>query len=122
MSPGETARVPPLEVPSSSNTVTLRVIDTTLRIHMPVGTMFDPPIKGHDTLASPSYSFLVENERLGRKVLFDLGVQREWEEQAPSVVEMIKEEGWDIRVEKDVAQILEEHGVSLASIEAIIWR
>lgn len=89
---------------------------------MPVGTMFDPPIKGHDKLASPSYSLLVENERLGRKVLFDLGVQKDWEAQAPSTVEMIRDEGWDVRVEKDVNEILEEGGVSGGDIEAIIWR
>lgn len=62
---------------------------------MPVGTMFDPPIKGHDMLTSPSYYFLIEHEHLRRKVLHDLGVQREWEEQAPSVVDMIKEYKWE---------------------------
>lgn len=89
---------------------------------MPVGTMFEPTIKGHTKLTSPSYSFLVENERLGAKVLFDLGTQKKWEELAPAVVSMIKESGWDVEVEKDVADILREHGVSLAAINAIIWR
>jgi hypothetical protein len=114
-------QIPPIEIPASSNIVTVRVIDTTTRLHMPVGTMFDPPIKGHTTLASPSYSFLIENERLERKVLYDLGTQRKWQEQAPCVVDMIRTYGWDVRVEKDVADILEEHQVSLSAIEAIIW-
>lgn len=113
---------PHVEFPSSSNTVIVRVIDTTTRIYMPIDNMFEPAIKGHTRLSSPSYSFLVESESLGRKVVFDLGTQKEWREQAPSVVSMIDENGWDVRVEKDVAGILQEHGVSLDSVEAIIWR
>jgi hypothetical protein len=89
---------------------------------MPVGTMFHPVIKGHSKLASPSYSFLIENEKHGGKVLFDLGTQKRWREQAPSIVSMIGEFGWDVHVEKDVADILKENGLSLAAIDAIIWR
>jgi hypothetical protein len=89
---------------------------------MPVGTMFEPTIKGHTRLRSPSYAFLIENESLGSKVLFDLGTQKNWKEQAPSVVSMIEEASWEVTVEKDVAEILREHGVSLSEINAIIWR
>jgi hypothetical protein len=120
--PAETAQIPEIEIPASSNTVNVRVIDTTTRLHMPVGTMLDPLIKGHTTLASPSFSFLIEHEHLGRKILFDMGVQKEWEDQAPSTVEMIKEYDWDVQVEKDVAQILGEHGIPLVAVNAIIWR
>lgn len=122
MSPTQNVEIPDLEIPVSPNTVTVRVIDTTTRISFPMGTMFDPLIKGHSKFSSPSYSFLVENERLGRKVLFDLGTQRKWEEQAPSIVKMIKEYKWDVQVEKDVAEILEENEVKLDTVEAIIWR
>ena len=118
----QAAATPKIEIPSSPNTVTVRVIDTTTRIYMPVGTAFEPTIKGHTRLSSPSYSFLIENEHLGKKVLFDLGTQKPWREQAPSVVSMIDKCGWDVKVEKDVAEILREHGVSLAAIDAIIWR
>ncbi|KFY35921.1 hypothetical protein V494_05478 [Pseudogymnoascus sp. VKM F-4513 (FW-928)] len=83
-------QIPPIEIPASSNIVTVRVIDTTTRLHMPVGSMFDPVIKGHTTLASPSYSFLIENERLERKVLYDLGTQQKWQEQAPCVVDILE--------------------------------
>ncbi|KAF2739156.1 hypothetical protein EJ04DRAFT_484632 [Polyplosphaeria fusca] len=110
-----------INIPQSSNTAIVRAIDTTTRIRMPVGTMFEPNIKGHTRLTSPSYSFLIENERSGRKVLFDLGTQKKWREQAPSVVSMIDECGWDVTVEKDVADILQEHGLPLASINSIIW-
>jgi hypothetical protein len=116
------AQVPKLEIRVSSTTVTVSVIDTTTRLHMAVGTMFSPSIKGHTKLASPSYSFLVEHDRLGSKILFDLGVRKNWQEQAPVIVDMIKEFGWDVRVEKNVAEILEEHGIPLTAIDTIIWR
>ena len=89
-------------------------------MHMPTGDMFEPKIKGHTTLVSPSFSFLIENEKTGRKVLYDLGVQKNWEEQAPVIIDQLK--GWiEIKVEKDVADILGEHNVPLTGIEAIIW-
>jgi hypothetical protein len=116
------ACIPGIGIPASSSTVTVRVIDTTGRIYMPVGTMFDPTIKGHTKLASPSYSFLIEHEGLGSKILFDLGIQKNWQDQAPDVVNMIKESGWDVHVEKNVADILEENGIQPAVIDAIIWR
>jgi hypothetical protein len=122
LSVAQAVAVPKIEIPPASNTVTVRVIDTTTRIYMPVGTMFEPTIKGHTRLSSPSYSFLIENECLGGKVLFDLGTQKRWKEQAPGVVSMIEESGWDVKVEKDVADILQEYGVPLAAIDAIIWR
>ena len=116
-SSAKAAQTPNVEVPASSETVTVRVIDTTTRIYMPVGNMFDPIIKGHTKLASPSYSFLIENERLGSKILFDLGAEKTWKADA-SFAEM----GWDVHVEKDVAEILVEHGIPLISINAIVWR
>jgi hypothetical protein len=114
---------PVFNIPLSSKdeAVTVRVIDTTLRINMEIGEMLQPKFPGHTHLCSPSYSFLVEHSS-GRKVLFDLGVQKDWENQAPDVVEMIKECGWTVEVEKDVAQILKENDVKLDGVEAIIWR
>jgi len=122
LSTAEAAQISQIQIPASPNIVTVRVIDTTLRIHMPVGIMFEPTIKGHTKLASPSYSFLVENERLGRKVLFDLGLEKDWEVQAPDMVEYVERYGWKMKVEKDVAEILREHDLPLATVEAIIWR
>ena len=119
-SPTNVGHVPELHIPASSNTVRVSVIDTTLRMHMPTGDMFEPKIKGHTALVSPSFSFLIENEKMGRKVLYDLGVQKNWEEQAPIIIDQL--EGWiEINVEKDVADILGEHNVPLTGIEAIIW-
>jgi hypothetical protein len=123
--PAATQGLPPFDIPASSDDngiVTVRVIDTTTRIIMEIGQMLQPKVPGHDNFCSPSYSFLVEHGPSGRKVLFDLGVQKDWENLDPEVVDMIKEFGWSVEVEKDVAEILEEHGVLTGGVEAIIWR
>jgi hypothetical protein len=31
----------------------------------------------------PCYSFLVENKKLGKKVLYDLGIMKAWKEKLP---------------------------------------
>ena len=128
---------PVFQLPESSSTVTVRVIDSTTRLYYPVGTQLQPNYKGHTDWANPSYSLLVEHGQQtqhqhgsdhhektnkARRVLFDLGVQKDWQNQAPSIVDMIKDFGWTIKVEKHVAEILEENGVEKESIEAIIWR
>ena len=53
--------------------------------------------------------------------MFDLGVRKDWENMAPKIVERAKKAGWSIKVEKNVAEILEENGLRAADIEAIIW-
>lgn len=68
----------------------------------------------------PAYSFLIEHPS-GRRLIFDLGVRKDWENQAPSVVNRLKDVGWGINVEKDVFDILEENGGTPERIEAIIW-
>ena len=55
-------------------------------------------------------------------MLFDLGMRKDWQNLAPSIVSMIKTVGADIKVEKDVSEILEEGGIDLKDIDGIIWR
>jgi glyoxylase-like metal-dependent hydrolase (beta-lactamase superfamily II) len=69
----------------------------------------------------PSFSFLIEHPT-GRKLLFDLGLRKDWESLAPSVVEMMKSNSsWEVHVSKNVADILQENEVPTAAIEAIVW-
>ncbi|KAL9612333.1 MAG: hypothetical protein Q9167_003066 [Letrouitia subvulpina] len=72
-------------------------------------------------LRCPAYSFLIEHPGDGRKLLFDLGVRKDWENLSPSIVKHIKAWNAKVSVEKGVAEILEEGGVNPQEIEAIIW-
>ena len=114
--------VPTLNIPPSDTACKVSIIDSTAFIKgIPLGLLTTPMIKGADFLDCPSFAFLVEHPS-GRKVLFDLGVRKDWEHLAPGIVQFLKTNGWGIDVKKNVAEILEENGVKLDSIEAIVWR
>lgn len=93
-----------------------------------------PPIRGHSTLNCPAYSFLITHDaddddddngpskRRPRTILFDLGVRKDWENLAPKIGARIKEQGWSVSVEKGVSEILEDGGVGLGGVEAVVWR
>lgn len=80
-----------------------------------------PEIANFKTPILPAYSFLITHPSTSRKLVFDLGVREKWDESPKPVVDRIKQGGWNITVEKDVAQTLEENGIPTKDIEAIIW-
>jgi glyoxylase-like metal-dependent hydrolase (beta-lactamase superfamily II) len=86
-----------------------------------MGGMVSHTLKGHTWLQCPSYSFLIEHPLSGRKVLFDLGVRKDFENLAPAVTNWFKESETTCSVEKDITTILEEGGVKADEIESIIW-
>lgn len=110
---------PPLNIPSGS-TVSVKIINSTSTIKLPLSMLMGPNIPGHDDLECPSYSFLIEHSS-GRKLLFDLGTRKDQENFSPTVRNMIKSPGWKITVDKDVADILEENKFDTGSIEGVIW-
>ncbi|KAH8807140.1 beta-lactamase-like protein [Xylogone sp. PMI_703] len=111
---------PPHNIPASTSTVVVKIIDSTTWIECPIRGLFGPHIPGHDKISCPSYSFLIEHAS-GRRLLFDLGMRKDWENLAPKIVDTIKEHGWNVKASKNVSEILTEGGVSLSSIEAIVW-
>ncbi|KAF7949651.1 uncharacterized protein EAE97_003160 [Botrytis byssoidea] len=112
---------PNLNIPPSSTTVSVRIIDTTSHISgIPLSEFVSPAISGHTHFSIPAYSFLIEHPS-SRSLLFDLGVRKDWENLAPRITERIKDGGWKVTVQKGVREQLEEHGVLAASIEAVVW-
>ena len=110
-------------IPDSASTVEISIIDTTSRIRgIPTELFMEPKIKGHDIIDCPAYSFLIEHAQSGQKILFDLGVRKDWENLAPRTSNRIREKGWSVTVEKGVADILKDGGVELSCISAIVWR
>ena len=84
--------------------------------------ILEPEILGHDTLQCPAYSFLIEHPS-GRKLLYDLGTRKDWQSLPPMVLSLLKQHDLSIEVEKNVAEILQDHGVLVSggAIEALIW-
>lgn len=81
-----------------------------------------PPVPGLETFkTSPSLSFLLEHPS-GRKLVFDLGIRKDFNNYAPSIAEYIPTTNYDIQVTKNVVDLLEENRIEPADIEAVVWR
>lgn len=116
---------PKLNIPPSSNTVQVSIINTTATIHgVDAWKFLEPPIKGHEWLAAPSFSILIHHPLQNRSLIFDLGIRKDWWNYAPSLTTRFKEGGYHIQVEKGVREILDEEPsrvVDTSKIEAVVW-
>ncbi|QRW07224.1 metallo-beta-lactamase superfamily domain-containing protein [Ceratobasidium sp. AG-Ba] len=118
----EPARLPPWNIPTSNSIVRVSVIDTTTRVKgLPTSLFFVPVIGSYEIVECPAFGFLIEHEPSGKKLLFDLGVPKNWRNGPPAITNRIIGNKWQVDVEKDVSDILAENGVPLESINSIIW-
>ena len=114
--------MPPQPAVPAGSAVRVSIIDTTTRIaNVATAQFMEPPLAGLEYLSSPSFSILVEHGEHG-KVLFDLGVRKDWDAYAPHVSQRLSSLGWEVSVRKDTAEILAEHGTRLEEVKAIVWR
>lgn len=82
----------------------------------------EPHIPGHDYLKAPAFSSFIEH-RSGRKLVYDLGVRKDWHNFSPKTAEILQQPGWKVTVPHGVADYLQHNGVDVAAgaIEAVIW-
>jgi hypothetical protein len=115
---------PPLNAPISSATVKISAIDTNLwLVGVSCDIMYDPPIKGFDTVKCGTWSFLIEHPS-GRKLLYDLGCRKDWKNLPPALgLEKMVDERFlgALDINKNVSEILTEGGVRLEDVEGLIW-
>ncbi|UPK95545.1 hypothetical protein LCI18_006480 [Fusarium solani-melongenae] len=118
------ASPPSFKLPSSTNVVDVRVIDSTARLRIPMTTFVKDHVSGHDFLDCPAYSFLIEHSS-GQKLLFDLGLRKDIAASPPAILQSFVAEseksGASVTVDTDVASILTEASIDLNDIKAIIW-
>ncbi|KAK8026429.1 hypothetical protein PG991_003485 [Apiospora marii] len=111
------------EIPSGA-VAKVSIVDSTLRMSgLPTAMMFASSVEGFDHFETlPTWCLLVESPA-GRKALFDLGVPADKDTFAPLWQKMLDDTGLrdEFRVEKDVAQVLRDHGVEPGDIDSIIW-
>ena len=125
MAPEEEFLVPPkqakdLKIPASSSAVQVFVIDTTAKLHIQSTIMFKPEIADMGEIVVPCFAFLISHSS-GRKILFDLGIRKDWENSAPLMIKYLQMANMTTNVTKDVADILKENGHKTEEIEAIVW-
>ncbi|KAI1412544.1 beta-lactamase-like protein [Hypoxylon sp. FL1857] len=116
------AQAPELNIPASTSTVDVSIINTTGFMRgLTGGRFFEPYIRGHDFLAAPDYSFLIKHPVLKRSIVFDLGLRKDHWNLPPKTLEQFAKYNVDVIVPKHVREILDEHGVDTKSLEAVVW-
>ncbi|KAJ5712616.1 hypothetical protein N7493_009084 [Penicillium malachiteum] len=107
--------IPPGEV------ITVKLINTVNFGPAQLHRFMGPPVPGMETHPSnPSFSFLLEHSS-SRKLVFDLGIRKDYPNYAPKIAQYIPTTKYNIEVTKNIIDILEENGVPGEQVEAVIW-
>ncbi|CAM1500612.1 Fc.00g097740.m01.CDS01 [Cosmosporella sp. VM-42] len=114
------ATPPGLNAPLSNSICHLSIINTTCDIVVPTDSAVEPFIPGYKWLNLPTYSFYIKNETLGREVLFDLGMRKDWQNSVPHIRESVAAQINGLNIKKGVHEILAEGNIDLNNIEAFI--
>jgi hypothetical protein len=94
-------QTPDLKIPASEHTVSVSIIDTTLRLTgLPTAAFTQPQVGGYSTIVGGvAYSFLIKHPQSGKaskhdKLLFDLGLRKDVENSPKVIVEQGKAFGF----------------------------
>lgn len=110
------------EIPEGSTALTVKLIAAVNFGPATMNRFVEPPVPYLEKKrASPSLSFLLEHPS-GQNLVWDLGIRKDYDNYAPSIANYIPTCNYDIQVTKNVADVLEDQGIKLDSINAIIWR
>ncbi|KAG8631915.1 hypothetical protein KVT40_001055 [Elsinoe batatas] len=110
-----------VKVPEGETSVGLRLINPVNFGPAILERFMAPPVPGLETFKTcPSLSFLIEHPS-GRKLVWDLGIRKDWQNYSPSIAAYLPTTKYKIQVEKNVADILRDGGVELETIEAVVW-
>ncbi|KAF9267230.1 Metallo-hydrolase/oxidoreductase [Marasmius fiardii PR-910] len=110
-----------VNIPQSTSTVSVRVFsifaDST---KLPVAMVWEPVLPGRETYHLPGYAFLIEHKGSKRRVMFDLGMRKDHDGFSPQIQTAFSP-GLHFIIERDIVEQLQDGGVELESIEAVIW-
>lgn len=109
-------------IPHSNATVDIRVFNVANgTVVNDARTLFLPTLPGHESANVPIFSFLVEHGKSQKRLLFDLGIRTDPQNFAPSVASLFP---GVIQIDpfKDITELLQDGGIPLATIDAVIWR
>ncbi|KAL5356374.1 hypothetical protein BJX96DRAFT_162430 [Aspergillus floccosus] len=113
---------PVVTIPPGERTISVKLINPVNAGPSIINRFMVPPVPGLETFKSfPSFSFLLEHSS-GRKLVWDLGIRKDYTNYSPKIASYIPTTKYTIDVEKNVADILTENGIKGDEIEAVIWR
>jgi glyoxylase-like metal-dependent hydrolase (beta-lactamase superfamily II) len=110
-----------LELPTSDATVRLRAIDAKTQMSVSSKGFIQPTLPGFEIMNMTSITFLVEHPTLKKKVLFDCGARKDFENFSPRIKERLNMNVKGLRIGRDVHDIVQDAGVSLDELDATIW-
>ncbi|KAL2827255.1 hypothetical protein BJY01DRAFT_139747 [Aspergillus pseudoustus] len=105
-----------LALPSSDATVRVRMVDTSGVMVVNSQSFIEPVQPGHETLNLPVAAFLIDHSPSGRKIMFDLGVRKEYWKLPASLQKRLGFVIPALRVDEDTTEILERRGITLEEI------
>ncbi|KAJ7642755.1 beta-lactamase-like protein [Mycena polygramma] len=119
---GSSASYLDLGLPRSTATVSVKVfnVGNTTLVNEAHGFVA-PVLPGHESINVPMFAFLVEHEGSQKRVMFDLGIRNDTENFAPSVEGFFTSGVAQVSPHKGIHELLQDGGISLASIDAVIW-
>lgn len=97
------------------------MIDTTVLMTIKAESFVEPVLPGHELINVTEVAFLVENESLGKRVLFDAGVRKDYWNLPAVIQKRLGDVIPSLRVDKDMTEILREADISLDSIGQLGW-
>lgn len=111
---------PAINIPSGGSTCSIAAVDTTCYLTVPAETLVEPIIRGHEYMNFPTIAFLITHSSTGRKLMFDLGCRKDFWNLPGPIATTIEEKVPGIKVDKNLADVLQDGGVSLDTLEAAI--
>lgn len=108
--------------PQGRDTVNVKLINPVNFGPAQIHRFMSPPVPGLETFqTSPSLCFLIEHPS-GRSLVWDLGIRKDHHNYAPNIRDYLPTTKYHIEIERDLADILKQHDIDGADIEAVIWR
>lgn len=109
-----------LDIPQGSS-ANVSVLDTASIGNLPLEPYFECDVPRLHRTRVPVFSYIITSS-CGRRVLFDLGLRKDWRNLSPVAVSEVFHDELDIDCEHDVRDILEGQNIVANDIEAIILR
>ncbi|KAK4936305.1 hypothetical protein LTR10_022782 [Elasticomyces elasticus] len=107
--------------PPSESAVRVRMIDPGAIMTVKAESFVKPGQKGHEIMNLTCTAYLIEHESSGKKVMFDLGVRKDYWNLSPVIHKRLGSVIPGLKVDTDVPEILKENDISLDSISSVIW-
>ncbi|KAJ7327607.1 hypothetical protein DFH08DRAFT_816447 [Mycena albidolilacea] len=80
-----------------------------------------PVLPGHESVIFPMYSFLIEHKSSQKRLMFDLGIQKDPENTPPAFASVFSSGFAQLEPYRDITVLLQNEGINLTSIDAVVW-